>query len=96
MSGSHFFSILFGKHPSKWVAAGYKGCNCTCHFLVKPEAKPWPEAIAAEFLMSPVWLGSGIMQMQIFISNMLVLIEAASIVIPQKNKEGLDSVIISC
>lgn len=78
------------------MAAGYKDCNCTCHFLVKAEPKPWPEAIAAEFLMSQVWLGRGIMHMQIFISNMLVLIEAASIVIPQMNKEGLDSVIISC
>lgn len=54
---------LFGKHQSKWVAAGDKGYDCTCQFLVIAEAEHWPEAIAAEFLMSPVRLGRGAMHM---------------------------------
>lgn len=45
------------------MAAGDKGCDCTCHFLVIAEAEHWPEALAAEFLMSPVQLGRGVMQM---------------------------------
>ena len=35
------------------------------------------------------------MHMEIFISNMLVLLQAASVATPQKNREGLVSVIIS-
>lgn len=55
--------LSFGKNPSKWVAAGDKSYDCTCHFLVIAEAEHWPEAIAAEFLLSPVWLERGVMQM---------------------------------
>lgn len=69
------------------MAAGDKGYDCTCHFVVIAKAERWPEAIAAEFLMSPEWLGRGAMQMQIFISNMLIPIEAASIPIPLKNRK---------
>ena len=45
------------------MAAGDKGYDYTCHFLVIAEAEHWPEAITVAFLMSPVWLGRGVMQM---------------------------------
>lgn len=45
------------------MAAGDKVYDCTCHFLVIAEAEHWPEAVTAEFLMSPVGLEKGVMQM---------------------------------
>lgn len=78
------------------MAAGDRGYDCTCHFLVIAGAEPWPEASAADFLMYKlsVALREELFRCKYLYQIFLFQLKLLVYFYPQKVGNALDHVII--